>query len=99
MEIVGPVSAQKKLDAMATKSFVPLDPTEPPRSHRTRSRSVTSRKKGAGPAVREETLLCPLEDFPTTPPVTGGHFSHLPDSGGLATPIKDTEKLERPPTP
>lgn len=99
MEIVGPVSAQKKVDAMATKSFVPLDPTEPPRSHRSRSRSLTSRKKSGGQTVREETLLCPLEDFPTTPPVTGGHFSPSLDSSGHATPTKDVEKLERPPTP
>lgn len=61
MELIGPTAAQRKVDAMQSKGFVSLDPTEQLKGGRVRSRSVGSRRgRGQG----EETLLCPLKDFP-----------------------------------
>lgn len=62
MELIGPVAAQNKVDAMQCKTYVPLDPTEAPSGFsRGRSRSVGHKRgktKGAA-----QTLL-PLEQFP-----------------------------------
>lgn len=63
MEVIGPVGAQKKLDAIQSKVFQPLDPTEKAKSHRPRSRS-TGNKRGKHHKQGEEELLCPLEEFP-----------------------------------
>ena len=64
MEVLGPIAAQKKVDAMQVKSFVALDPTEQPKfGHRSRSRSTGSRRRQS---QREEELLCPLSEFPAT---------------------------------
>ncbi len=62
IELIGPAAAQRKVDAMQSKGFAALDPTEQLRGGaRVRSRSLGSRR-GRGHGV--ETLLCPLEDFP-----------------------------------
>lgn len=64
MELIGPVSAQNKVDAMQSKTFVPLDPTEAPSGFsRHRSRSVG--RRGSDKAASE---LLPISQFP---PVTG----------------------------
>lgn len=61
MELIGPVAAQNKVDAMQSKTYVPLDPTEAPSSFsRHRSRSVRSRQDKAS-----EELL-PISQFPVT---------------------------------
>ena len=63
IEILGPVGAQKKMDAMQSKAFQPLDPTEQLRGgHRSRSQSLGSRRGGQG----NTELLCPLEEFPVS---------------------------------
>lgn len=52
------------MDAMQTKGFQPLDPTEQPKGWgRSRSRSVGSKR---GKQKEEEELLCPLEEFPAS---------------------------------
>lgn len=62
MELIGPVAAQMKVDAMQNKTFVPLDPTEQASGHgRGRSRSV-SNKRGPRKGSVEELLL-PLEAY------------------------------------
>jgi len=64
VELIGPIAAQKKMDAMQTKGFQPLDPTEQPKGWgRSRSRSVGSKR---GKQKEEEELLCPLEEFPAS---------------------------------
>lgn len=60
MELIGPIAAQDKVDAMQSKAFVPLDPTEVPKG-RPRSRSMGSRR-GRNPTP--EVLLCPFKEFP-----------------------------------
>lgn len=63
MELIGPISAQKKYDAMQSKNFIALDPTDVGKTgHRTRSRSLGSRR-GRNQEV-QEILLCPLDEFP-----------------------------------
>ena len=63
IEIIGPVGAQKKIDAMQSKTFQALDPTEQPRGgHRSRSQSLGSRRGRQGTGE----LLCPLEEFPVS---------------------------------
>ncbi len=63
MELIGPTAAQRKVDAMQSKGFAALDPTEQPKGGRVRSRSLGSRR-GRGHGV--ETLLCPLNEFPAS---------------------------------
>lgn len=64
MELIGPVAAQTKVDAMQSKTFVPLDPTEAPSSFsRHRSRSVGHRK-GQDKAASEQLL--PIAEYPAT---------------------------------
>ena len=64
VELIGPIAAQKKMDAMQTKGFQPLDPTEQPKGWgRSRSRSVGSKR---GKQKEEEELLCPVEEFPAS---------------------------------
>ncbi len=60
MELIGPIASQDKLDAMQSKSFVPLDPTEVAKG-RKRSRSLGSRR-GRQPVP--EVMLCPFDKFP-----------------------------------
>ena len=63
MELIGPIAAQKKYDAMQSKNFVALDPSDTGRAgHRMRSRSMGSRR-GRHQDV-QEVLLCPLGEFP-----------------------------------
>ena len=63
MELIGPIAAQKKYDAMQSKNFVALDPSDTGRAgHRMRSRSMGSRR-GRHQDV-PEVLLCPLGEFP-----------------------------------
>ena len=65
MELIGPVAAQKKYDAMQSKNFIALDPSETGRvGHRQRSRSTGS-KRGRNQET-QENLLCPLDEFPPT---------------------------------
>ena len=65
MELIGPVAAQKKYDAMQSKNFVALDPSETGKvGHRQRSRSTGSRRGRNQEA--QENLLCPLDEFPPT---------------------------------
>ena len=65
MELIGPVAAQNKVDAMQGKTYIPLDPTEAPNAFsRHRSRSVGNRKGHD----KAETELLPISKFP---PVTG----------------------------
>lgn len=62
MELIGPVAAQDKVDAMQSKTFVPLDPTEAPSGFsRHRSRSVGHRKSQDKAAVEQ---LLPISQFP-----------------------------------
>lgn len=65
MELIGPVAAQNKVDAMQNKSFVPLDPTETPTNFsRHRSRSVGNRR---GKSDKEASKpLLPMDKFPAT---------------------------------
>ena len=66
-ELIGPVAAQRKVDAMQSKNFIPLDPTELPPT-RIRSRSVVGRR---GPK-KGETLLLPVEpDIATGSSISG----------------------------
>lgn len=62
MELIGPVAAQNKVDAMQSKTFVPLDPTEAPSGFsRHRSRSMGNRRsqdKG------DSAQLLPISQFP-----------------------------------
>ena len=58
MELLGPVAAQKKLDAIQSKNFQCIIP-----SSEERGRRKARREKEEG-----EVLLCPLEQFP---PVLG----------------------------
>ena len=60
MEVLGPVAAQQKLDAMQEKNFQCIDPTEKPKS---KGRGKSSRR---GKHEDEEDLLCPLSEFPTS---------------------------------
>ena len=63
MELIGPVSAQNKVDAMQSKTFVPLDPTEVASGFsRQRSRSVGNRKS----QHKNPQELLPLEQFPAS---------------------------------
>ena len=62
-ELVGPIAAQKKYDAMQSKTFVALDPSDSGRAgHRARSRSMGSRRGRTQDT--QEVLLCPLDEFP-----------------------------------
>ena len=63
MELIGPIAAQKKYDAMQSKNFVALDPSEQGKTgHRTRSRSMGSRRGRNQEA--KEILLCPCDEQP-----------------------------------
>lgn len=59
MELIGPVAAQEKVDAMQSKNFVFLDPTELPQI-RARSRSVTGRRGNRKSS--SETPLLPVDN-------------------------------------
>lgn len=64
-ELIGPIAAQKKYDAMLSKNFVALDPNDVGKvGHRVRSRSMGSRRGRNQEA--QENLLCPLDKFPAT---------------------------------
>ena len=79
MEVIGPVAAQNKVDAMQGKGFQPLDPTDKGSSgggHRTRSRSTGSRRRRSKTA--DEDLLCCLNEFPPA-----GEFGKGVGCGGL----------------
>lgn len=58
MELLGPVAAQKKLDAMQTKNFQCIVPTD---KGKIKSRGKSKRGKHEDEDVN---LLCPLERFP-----------------------------------
>ena len=78
MELIGPIAAQKKVDAMQVKGFQPHDPTEPPkRPYRTRSRSVGTRRGKSLPS--QEELLCPFDEFPA--PAVSLQHSQLTATG------------------
>ena len=63
MELIGPIAAQKKYDAMQSKNFVALDPKEQGKAgHRARSRSMGSRRGRNQEA--KENLLCPFDEHP-----------------------------------
>ena len=63
MELIGPIAAQKKYDAMQSKNFIALDPTDTGKvGHRARSRSMGSRR-GRNQETKE-ILLCPLDEHP-----------------------------------
>lgn len=63
LELIGPIAAQKKYDAMQSKNFVALDPSDVGKTgHRPRSRSMGSRRGRTQDA--QEVLLCPLDEFP-----------------------------------
>lgn len=75
LEVIGPVAAQKKQNAMKVKSFVFLDPMERVKSHRIRSKSVGKRSR----EKQVEEYLCPIDEFPATEfisPVSPGGSSH-----------------------
>ena len=60
MELIGPVASQNKVDAMQSKSFVCLDPTEPVNNFsRARSRSMGAKR---GPKKTVSELLLPLDN-------------------------------------
>lgn len=62
MELIGPVAAQNKLDAMQSKTFLPLDPTQMPSGFpRHRSRSVGNRRSRDKAASEQ---LLPISQFP-----------------------------------
>eukprot|EP00731_Ephydatia_muelleri_P037908 Em0597g3a len=60
MELVGPVAAQRKLDAMRSKSFVHLDPVQ-----KAKKRRYSMLRNSKAKSV-DEDLLCPLDKFPAT---------------------------------
>lgn len=63
MELIGPIGAQKKIDGMQSKAFVPLDPMEKVKGHtRPRSRSMGSRRGRSD--NNAEVQLCSFEEFP-----------------------------------
>lgn len=97
-ELIGPIAAQRKMDAMQTKGFQSLDPTEPPR-HRGRSRSFTS-KKGKQQQAGEEDLLCPLQDFPVIES-SAGRLGSVASVSSATPPPEDvlSPDTEPPPTP
>lgn len=62
MELIGPVAAQNKVDAMQSKNFVPLDPAEAPSGFsRHRSRSVGNRRSQD---KADSAQLLPISQFP-----------------------------------
>lgn len=62
MEVLGPVAAQRKLDAMQAKSFQPIDPTDKGKAGLGgKARARKSRHYNS-----QEDLLCPLSEFPAT---------------------------------
>lgn len=64
MELIGPVAAQNKVDALQSKTFVPLDPTEVPSGFsRSRSRSVGHRRRDK----ESSQQLLPMDQFPVAP--------------------------------
>lgn len=75
MELIGPVAAQNKVDALQSKSFVPLDPTEAPSSFsRNRSRSVGHRR---GKDKESQQQLLPMDQFPAIPAAQSGECQFL----------------------
>lgn len=68
MELIGPVAAQNKVDAMQNKSFVPLDPAEAP-SGFSRRRSKSVGRKGRD--KEESKQLLPIDQFPASAPSAG----------------------------
>ena len=70
MELIGPVAAQNKVDALQNKTFVPLDPTEVPSGFsRNRSRSVGHRKSKDKESTQQ---LLPMDQFPVVPIAQAG---------------------------
>ena len=63
MELIGPIAAQKKYDAIQSKNFLALDPSVQGKAgHRARSRSMGSRR-GRNQETKE-VLLCPFDEHP-----------------------------------
>ena len=62
-EMLGPVAAQKKIDAMQNKSFQPIDPCDRAKSGiRVRGKSFRRSRHESS----EEELLCSLNEFPVS---------------------------------
>ena len=73
MELIGPVAAQNKVDAMQVKSFVPLDPTEVPAGFsRQRSRSVSNKRSKTDKELAKPLL--PIDEFPALSSSGGNVF-------------------------
>lgn len=89
VELIGPVAAQDKVDAMQSKTFIPLDPTEAPSNFfRHRSRSVGNRSRQEKAASQP---LLPITQFPAATA-----SATVPAVRDLSSPLMDAPRYPTP---